>query len=135
FPSYHFNHKPSEFGYTGTCSGEIFDFFLNNNSTVDSVSWYFHDTATEEQGINTQHLYTVSGEYQVTCTVYQNGVETTSTQCVNVCGQNDVNIPNSIDLCYSVPQEVNALNSCSATYLWNTGDTTSAIFISEEGTY
>ena len=135
FPSYVFNHKPSDFDYSGTCAGDVFNFFLSTNPTVDSVHWLFHDSNLEVVGLTAQYTFPISGEYQVTCTVYINGVAITTTQCVNVCGISDVTLPATIDLCFNEPFEINAVNTCSVNYQWNTGDTTSAIFIQSEGTY
>lgn len=134
-PSYHFNHKPSDFSYSGTCPGEVFNFFLSNNPTVDSVHWFFHESNTNLDGTTTQFSFLNSGDYQVTCTVFQNGIATSTTQCVNVCGVNEVTLPRNVDLCDVEPFEINTLNTCSANYSWNTGDSTSAIFIDSEGLY
>lgn len=135
FPSFYFNHKPSDFSYTGTCEGEEFNFFITNSSPVDSVLWNFHETGDEIIGLSVDYTFSESGDWQVSCTVYQNGVATTSTQCVNVCGINNVILPSIVDLCENDPFEINALNTCSVSYKWNTGDTTSAIFIDTEGEY
>ena len=136
FPSFYFNHPASEFTYSGTCSGETFVFSLTNNVVPDSVHWIFHDTGYEVTSTSASFVFPESGEWEVTCIVYINGVLTSSTQCVNVCGQNAVHLPDKINMCDTpTPFELNALNTCSAEYLWSTGDTTAAITIQNEGIY
>lgn len=137
FPSYLFNQKISDFNYTGTCEGESFQFSLSNTAVVpDSVHWIFYDNNEEITAFNPTHLYSESGEYQVSCIAYINGISYYSTQCVVVCGANELNLPTAIDLCKTpVPFELNALNTCSTQYAWNTGDTTAAITIQNEGLY
>ncbi|MDR0802820.1 gliding motility-associated C-terminal domain-containing protein [Fluviicola sp.] len=137
FPSFYFNHPVSEFSYNGICTGEPFQFFLNNTNIVpDSVHWVFHDTGYEVTALSPTFTFPVSGEWQVTCTVYTNGIAMSSTQCADVCGPNNVSLPEKINLCeVAAPFELNALNVCTSEYLWSTGDTTAAITIREEGTY
>ncbi len=137
FPSFYFNHPVSEFNYTGTCVGESFQFSLANSSLVpDSVHWIFHDTGYEVTSVNSSYTFPSSGDWQVTCTVYINGIATSSTQCVNVCGVNSITLPEKVNVCDSpVPFEVNALNTCTSDYLWSTGDTIAAITIEDEGIY
>ncbi|WP_300663885.1 hypothetical protein, partial [Fluviicola sp.] len=137
FPSFYFNHPISEFVYSGTCAGETFQFSLANSNLVpDSVHWIFHDTGYEVTSISSSYIFPGSGDWQVTCIVYINGIATSSTQCVNVCGINNVSLPAKIDLCdIPTPFELNALNTCSSVYLWSTGDTTASIKIENEGIY
>jgi hypothetical protein len=136
FPSFYFNHPISEFTYSGTCVGETFQFSLVNNPVPDSVHWIFHDTGYEVTSLGASFTFPSSGEWEVSCFVYINGVVTSSTQCVNVCGVNDVSFPDKINLCeVPTPFELNGLNTCTANYLWNTGDTTAAITILKEGIY
>lgn len=135
YPSFLFNHSPSEFTYTGNCTNDVFHFSLENNVIYDSIEWSCFETNQSNFNAIGVLNFPSSGEYSVTCTIYQNGNITSSTQCVYVCGENSVNIPNEIDLCSVEYAEVNALNVCSTTYEWNNGDTTSRFITSTPGTY
>jgi len=135
FPSYYFKNNISDFTYSGTCNGEAFQFTLVNSVNADSIVWYFNDTGSEVTSDTANYIFSTSGEWQVTVEVYLNGIVYQGTQCVSVCGANSVNLPSVIDLCKTEPHFVNALNTCAVSYLWNTGDTTSTIYINEVGSY
>ena len=137
FPSFYFNYSISDFTYIGTCPAETFQFFLSDPNIIpDSVHWIFHDSGYEVTSTNPTYVFPMSGEYQVTCIVYINGIPSYSTQCVNVCGPNNISLPEKIDLCkVTAPFELNALNTCSAEYLWSTGDTVASILVKNEGIY
>ncbi len=135
YPSYHFYHPPGEFTYTGTCAGESFQFQLANNPVaIDSVHWIFDD-GTIASGLTTSHAFTQSGSWQVSCVTFSNGISDTISQCITVCGINDVSLPAVINLCETEVMEINAINPCSYKYQWNTGDTTATLLIKDEGTY
>lgn len=134
--AYHFNHKPSDFSFSGTCANTSIDFFLENGYTgIDSIHWHVPDLNMSEQGDTASFVFPHAGEWTVEATVFQNGIAITSTQCITICGKETIQLPKYIDLCDYAPFEINPLNTCGISYLWNTGDTTSAIFVKEEGTY
>lgn len=134
--AYHFNHKPSDFSYSGTCANTSIDFFLENGYTgVDSIHWKATDLNISQQGDTASFVFPYLGEWTVEATVFQNGVSTSSAQCITICGKQNMQLPEYIDLCDYTPFELNTLNTCGTSYLWNTGDTTSAIFVQDEGTY
>lgn len=134
FPSFHFNHKPSDFSYQGSCFGSEFIFFLETPISADSVHWLF-DEGSLISGDTVSFTFSNSGTYEVFCTTYQNGVVSTSVQCVTVCGFDSPLLPSEIILCEGDSIYVNGLNPCGIDYEWNTGDTISGIWISKIGSY
>lgn len=133
FPSYHFYHPKSEFNYSTACENDSTYFFLSNsNNQIDSTKWLFSDK--EITGDSVSYYFASSGTYEVGCIAFSNGMSDTSFQCISICGKNDVELPKTLELC-DTTFLVNAMNTCSLEYEWNTGDTTSAITITTEGQY
>jgi gliding motility-associated-like protein len=133
FPSYHFYHPKSEFNYSKACENDSTYFFLSNsNNQIDSTKWLFSDK--EITGDSVSYYFASSGTYEVGCIAFSNGTSDTSFQCISICGKNDVELPKTLELC-DTTFLVNAMNTCSLEYEWNTGDTTSAIKIDTEGLY
>lgn len=134
--AYHFNHKVSDFNHSGSCINSPIDFFLSNeNASIDSIHWYVPDLDLFSNAAIATFSFPYAGQWTVECTVFLNGDSTTSTQCVNICGKGSLNLPQYVDICESEPFEINELTPCASSYLWNTGDTTSSLFIESEGTY
>lgn len=135
-PGYLFNQKTSDFYWANACADSLTSFFRKKNEQVDSLFWSVDEGVFTSNSDTAVFTFPSSGEYQVSCTVYQNGIATTSFQCFKICGANDVVLPKRVDLCQtSIPFELNAINTCSSSYLWNTGDSTSAIQITGVGQY
>jgi gliding motility-associated-like protein len=136
FAAYHFNHKISDFSYSGSCAETPVEFFLENGyADVDSVKWNALELGISTKGDSVSFIFPQSGDWTVEAVVYQNGKTITSSQCVNICGKKSVQLPEYIDLCETIPFEVNLLSPCGLSYHWNTGDTTSALLIKDEGIY
>ncbi len=134
--AYHFNHKSSDFSYSGTCANTHIDFFLENGYTnIDSVHWTVPELDISGQGDTVSFVFPYAGNWTVEAVIFQNGVATTSVQCINICGKESVKLPKYIDLCDHEPFEINLLNTCGISYSWNTGDTTSVVFVQNEGVY
>lgn len=134
--AYHFNHKVSDFNHSGSCINSPIDFFLiNENTTKDSIHWYVPGLDLFSNSDTATFSFPYARQWTVECTLFLNGDSITSTQCVNICGKGSLNLPQYVDLCYTEPFEINALNSCASSYLWNTGDTTSSLYIEKEGVY
>lgn len=134
--TYHFNHKPSDFSFSGACANASIDFFLENGyAGIDSTHWNVPDLNISQQGDTASFVFPYAGEWTVEATVFQNGIAITSIQCVTICGKENIQLPQYIDLCDDAPFEINPLNTCGISYAWNTGDTTSAVFVKDEGIY
>lgn len=135
FPSYHFYHPTGEFNYTGSCTGELFQFQLVNSPiSADSVHWIF-DNGAETTGLTASHVFSESGTFQVSTIVYTNGIADTTNQCVSVCGNDNISLPSVIDLCETGDIEINIVNPCISNFEWSSGDTTGTINILNAGTY
>jgi hypothetical protein len=134
--SYHFNHKASDFAAHGSCINSPIDFYLTNGYTgVDSIHWVVFDLDLYDNSDTAVFSFPYSGNWTVESTVFQNGDTITSTQCVSICGEESLTLPEYVDLCETEPFEVNPLSPCASSYSWNTGDTTSSLFIENEGIY
>ncbi len=136
FPSYLFYHPEGEFTYQNDCVGDIINFNLVNSPVLDSIRWIFLDDNSNSTLIQPTHIYSASGTYDVNVITYQNGIADTTNQSVtingvypNFFGQSDTSLcsNNRIFLGVSYPY--------LGHYLWNTGDTTSGIYVREEGEY
>jgi hypothetical protein len=134
--AYHFNHKPSDFSYTSACPNAPVDFYLENGyNDIDSVNWTVPELGLNAQGDTVSFSFPHAGEWTVEAVAFQNGVATKSIQCINICGKESLQLPEYIDLCEQEPFEINPISTCGISYSWNTGDTTSAVFIKDEGLY
>lgn len=134
FPSFYFNHSKSEFAYSGGCEKDSTRFYLlNYSNSIDSVKWLFENETNI--GDSVKHYFSKSGTYQVGCITFSNGISDTTFQCISICGKGDTNLPKMINLCESNAGIVNGMNTCSLTYKWSSGDTTSAIKITKAGDY
>ncbi len=134
-PQHLFNRNKAEFSYLPSCQGDSTELYLTNSYLqFDLIKW-------EVNGVEYANEDTISvyfpaeGTYSVTCYVEKDSLTFSSTQCVTVCGPSDVILPPLINICASDSIVLNTMNTCSLSYLWNTGDTTSAIVIKDEGIY
>ncbi len=136
FPSFYFNHPIGEFSYSGNCINTPIEFSLvSPNATIDSIQWHFSDNDQLVSGINAFHTFSEEGNWQVECTVYVNGIPYTTYQCISICGIHQSNLPENISLCNGEELTLNAMNVCSLSYQWNTGDTVSSITVNSAGQY
>jgi gliding motility-associated-like protein len=136
FPSFHFYHPQSEFTYSDACEKDTTSFYLlKPSNTIDSTGWIFEDENEVLFGDTISHYFSQSGTFQVGCITYENGIPDTTFQCVSICGKGETNLPKIIDFCDMKEVVLNGMNTCSLEYLWNTGDTTSAITINSTGDY
>ncbi len=121
------------FYYHGECLGEELDFHTINISPYDSIRWNFDDIASGSNNtsteLNTTHVFTSPGLYEVELTKWYQSEPYSVTQYVNIvpCGLN-VNISadnSSICLGESVTlTQVTGGGSTPYSYEWSTGDTT-----------
>lgn len=124
------------------CTGQLVQF--NSTSTVDPnatavYTWNFGDGNTAT-GPNPQHTYTTAGPFNVTLHVAYTG---------GICGDDSpvktiqvqsaplpviTNPDNKYTFCDGDNLQLEVLGSYNS-YLWNTGETSSSISVSEAGTY
>lgn len=111
---------------TSFCAGGFIE--LNANANLSGSSYLWNNGSTTPRLI-----VTAPGTYSVVVTS-PNGCSATDTINVGLLYQPTVNLGPDVTLCQSTPLVLNAFNpNCS--YLWNTGETTSAITITQPGTY
>lgn len=106
------------------------------NGSVVEWTWDFGDGNTSTSR-NPVHDYAATGNYTVTLIVKKNSGAVYSTQQVVAITGNmtpAVNLGNDISLCEGTNAVISAGNP-GASFLWNTGETTSAITVFDAGEY
>ena len=99
-------------------------------------SWDFGDGTTSDLQ-NPTHAYSVSGEYTVSLTVYDNYgyfIETSSRTVSIQVAPVHVNLGKDTSMCFGDLIVLNA-GIEGATYLWSTGETAQEIGVMDDGTY
>lgn len=124
------------------CTGQLIQF--TNTSTVDPdataiYTWSFGDGNTASIA-SPQHTYTSAGPFNVTLHVaYSGGVCSDDSPVKTIQVQSAplpviTNPDNNYTFCEGETLELEVTGSYNS-YLWNTGETTPSITVSEEGTY
>jgi PKD repeat protein len=111
---------------TSFCAGGYIE--LNANANLAGSSYLWNNGST-----STRLVVTAPGTYSVTVTS-PNGCSASDTITIGLLYQPNVNLGPDVTLCQSTPLVLNAYNP-NCTYLWNTGDTTSSITVTQPGTY
>ncbi|MBI3234105.1 MAG: gliding motility-associated C-terminal domain-containing protein [Bacteroidetes bacterium] len=136
FASFYFNHPLGEFTYSNGCVNTPITFSLvTSNPNIDSVKWFFSDNQSIVSGNPAVYTFSQSGTWEVASIIFVNGVADTTFQCVSICGIESLNLPETLTYCQGEPLSLNALNVCSSSYSWNTGETSASIDITQTGTY
>lgn len=138
FASFYFQDAKFDFTYNGACLNSIYTFSLINshNYPINNIQWFFTDDNTTSSLTNPSHLYSFPGDYQVQLIVNSGGNQDTVVHCIHV--QNtSINLFENSDtvVCKNKSIDIGVTYPIYGKYLWNTGDTTSAIKISTEGKY
>ncbi len=111
---------------TSFCAGGYIE--LNANANLSGSSYLWNNGATSPRLV-----VTAPGSYSVIVTS-PNGCTATDTINVNLLYQPSVNLGPDVTLCQSNSLVLNAFNP-NCTYLWNTGDTTASITVTQPGSY
>ena len=123
------NHVAPDFilgNDTSFCAGGYIE--LNADANLAGSSYLWNNGST-----STRLVVTAPGTYSVTVTS-PNGCSASDTITIGLLYQPNVNLGPDVTLCQSTPLVLNAFNP-NCTYLWNTGDTTSSITVTQPGTY
>ena len=125
------------FDLENICFSDTTIFYLTNRANVESVSWNFGDpegTGNISSEFEPAHAFSRPGEYTVTVTEIFNGISYEYAERVVVA-----NLPYPVlgDTVYLYPGSTIVLDAGEgfSTYEWSTGETSSAIQISEPGAY
>lgn len=125
------------FDLENICFSDTTIFWLTNRANIESVTWNFGDPESSEN-ISTEfepsHTFTLPGEYMVTVTEVYGGISYEYQESVVVA---DLPYPVLGDTVYLYPGSSIVLDAGDGftTYEWSTGETSSAIQISEPGSY
>jgi gliding motility-associated-like protein len=83
-----------------TCLGDITDFLINSNQTIDSISWDFGDGNSSILE-NPTHTYLTSGVFNVSATISSGGEIFSSNTVVTIYEQATTTVPQNIEICDS----------------------------------
>ncbi|MBA3827606.1 MAG: gliding motility-associated C-terminal domain-containing protein [Taibaiella sp.] len=130
------NFTPSD---SMICEGKAVT-FNGDYSQIGNVGaiWHFGDGSTLLNDKHPKHSFDEPGLYTVTLTAkYRQCPDTTVTKQIRVYGLPLVNLGPDTSLCPSAGSIIIAdrANGTGATWLWNTGETSSSIRIYQHGTY
>lgn len=111
-----------------------------SNVGLVGITWSFGDSSSESNVNPVSHAYDAVGTYTITATVdYRVCPQATATTTATVLPTPMINLGRDTAMCPNsqpivITDMLNAGNP-SATWLWNTGDTTSSITVSQPGLY
>ncbi|MDD2965319.1 MAG: PKD domain-containing protein [Bacteroidales bacterium] len=129
---------PQPFTFQNTCYGDTTAFFADLTTVPDSLTWSFGDPASvpfDTSGmINTAHVFTDTGIYTVSLTVWSGGFSTTSTNDIQIHPVPQPFLGNDTTLCGGNALILNAGEGYTA-YLWNDGTTGKNLIVTANGTY
>ena len=121
-----------------TCYNDPTMFSIQNILDIDSVVWNFDDPLSgafnSSKELNPDHIFTNSGIFKVTLTVWYNNVDTHCFQNVKIVPLPELNIGNDTILCVAENFEINAYHK-HYSYLWNDLSTDSILNVLSNGKY
>lgn len=125
-----------KFTYSFNCLDDITQFYIVNNSNVDSVLWDFDD-GSYSIDFNPDHRFLKAKEYNVKLTDFYDGIGYTDSVKIIINPLPDVAINQGADTLFVISGSSETLDAGSgfSSYLWSTGETTQKIEIFEEGLY
>lgn len=120
------------------CFGEPTQFYTSTAVPPDSVRWDFGDPASGPDNTSTElnpsHLFTSTGIFAVTLTLYVQLQSDIKAKLVIVHPDPDVELGPDISQCTGSPITLDAGDGFNE-YIWSTGDTTQTIDVSSSGEY
>jgi hypothetical protein len=125
------------FTFNNPCFTESTEFIPKNYQPCDSVHWNFGDPVTGQNNYSSQiesfHIFSGLGSYNVTLTTYLNGFTSVISDSVNIFEKPEVNLGNDTVFC----EGDNYLIELSgySSYLWQDGSTEPSYNITEEGLF
>ncbi len=126
------------FTYENFCFGENTPFSIVDTLNLDSVYWNFDDPSSgidnNSVSFSPQHVFTNPGLYNVQLITYESGNVDTSIQQVSINPLPNVNLGPDTNFCLGGSVTLDAGIGFNS-YLWNTGETTQSIEVSNIGLY
>lgn len=116
------------------CFGQANTFHLNTSliDIIDSVRWNLGDTILHL--INSSYTFKTSGQKRISATVFYDGKYAFVDTLITVFQPPNVELGANRVLGFQEAISLNAFNQ-NSTYLWNTGQSSSAITVDEAGIY
>ena len=114
-----------DFSFSQACVGDTVSFTNNSVPVGTSWTWNFGDSQTSHQS-NINHVFSGSGHYNVTLTVYDGTCENSLIKDIFIVQKPTVSF-NASDKCVGVPHLFSDLSSAAAedtisSWLWDFGD-------------
>ncbi len=119
------------------CLGQTTTFVGTGTSIIDEFSWTFGD-GNSATGDSTSHTYAVDSVYLVSLNITNRcGLDSTLTQTITIFQEAPTPTISDTTFCRDSNLFLNANinNIPDLTYSWNTGDSTSAIIVTDQGNY
>jgi len=118
------------FGVMQKCFQNMTLFNPNHNS-LDSVVWNFGDpssAANFSDEIQSSHMFSSTGFYEIELTAYENCFYTIDTQLIEIIDIPHLTLGNDTSICMGKPYTLYS-NSNATSLLWNTSETTESIVV------
>jgi len=121
----------TSFTYDNTCQSSSIKFNITNLHRLDSARWTFGEGSSSRL-LNPVFQYTHAGNYNVTLFAYYPGKTDTIVKQIIINAFSPFDLGNDTTVCYG--HELSVAEKFKS-YHWNTGDTTKAIKINNNGKY
>lgn len=127
----------ADYTYADTCFNDGTTFNLVYAGSPDSVFWDFDDPLSGalnfSNGTNPQHTFVASGQYDVSCIVYDLGISDTVIKTITINALPIVNLGNDTTLCDGQAIQLSAGNATADSYLWNNSTNNDSLLFTASG--
>lgn len=125
----------NKYSVSKLCYNDTAQFNLSSTNT-DSAEWDFgNGKKTVTTSTTVHHIFNDTGKYVVSCTLFSDGLSTTSKKEIRITKPLKPNLGNDTLICAGKGFIINAYSPRFTSYNWNTGSNDSAINVSKSGTY
>jgi photosystem II stability/assembly factor-like uncharacterized protein len=121
----------TDFTFNNACSGNLTDFQITNETSLDSVKWNFGEGSTSVSR-HPRFNYSLPGKYSVTLFAYYPTKTDTIQKQVTINPSPVLDLGNDTTVCYG---HEFLIAEGFKSYRWNTGDNTRSIVITKSGNY
>lgn len=121
------------FDYNGTCSTDTFQFNYTGLEDFDSLRWDFPN-GTSIIGDSVKAIFNLTGDLNVSLTLFKPGVEVSISQCISVRGKQEMTLKDTT-YCVGSNLEIFAPYPHYGDYSWSNGSVNSYILVNDVGYY
>lgn len=127
-----------DFVFEDACFGDTCYFQAFNSTYVDSLLWNFDEpnsgNANSDTVLQTYHLFSAPGTYNVQLFFFSDGIADTITHPVEITAIPFVSLGNDTNICDGEIISLDAITNVENLH-WSTGDTTTTIDVYTQGMY